>query len=56
MPQPPQSTGFLVVSTQAPPHRLVAPGHMLVHAPALQAWPAGHVAPHAPQFIGSFAV
>jgi hypothetical protein len=37
MPQPPQSTAFLVVSTHAPAHSDVAPGHMLVHAPPLHA-------------------
>ena len=35
---------------QAPAQRVVPPGHMLVHMPPLQAWPAAHFAPHAPQF------
>ena len=45
-----------MTSTQLPEHKVVAPGHVLVQAPPLQAWPTGHVAPQAPQFVGSVSV
>ena len=50
--QPPQLSGSLLVSTHCP-LQFVFGEHAAVQAPAEQACPAAHCAPHPPQLFGS---
>jgi hypothetical protein len=57
VPQVPQFTLSVCVSAQNGPasalHMVCVAAHTEVHAPAVQAFPAGHTVPHFPQLVGS---
>ena len=56
VPQPPQSAGFDVVSTQDPAQSVSPDGQVSAHLPAPQTWPVGQAVAQAPQLAGSLPV
>jgi hypothetical protein len=54
LPQPPQFSAFVVVSTQAPlEHSVSLPLQLDWQEPPLQTWPAAHLVPQPPQLFAS---
>jgi hypothetical protein len=56
LPQAPQSSGELVMSTQAPLQFMRVPMHVAAHPVLPQTWPAGQTVAQVPQWFGSLVV
>jgi hypothetical protein len=58
LPQAPQLSGLVFVSTQVPPQHTLPPVHGGSHRltsqiPPMHTWPGGHTFPHVPQLVES---